>query len=254
MGDDLLVARLNGIWRSLDGGATWTQPDSELCPDRSYFWVYQIRRSPDNPNQLAAQVDAALYISSNNGNTWQNTIGNCGSSTISEWGIRWHPGRNGEIWYKVTDHYMIMTNYGEQLKIIFDIGDIIGPDNMNIIQSIAFSQSDPDTVIMQTNRGTLLSGDGGVTWQEFSLPDSLKNTSNIREIPEKPGYYLIKKYDIKQYLFYTTDNFKTIKTYKVTDDANTIIWNPTDEFHFYQGNLYLATNKGIESVPLSEFE
>jgi hypothetical protein len=63
-----------GIFKSTDGGTTWSRIDSGLAinKDTGYpFYVKSIAVHPDNPDIVFAATGSGLYKSSNGGKTWE---------------------------------------------------------------------------------------------------------------------------------------------------------------------------------------
>lgn len=61
-----------GIFKSSDGGATWSQLGSTAGPD--FYYVNDIVISPQNANRLYASTRTGVWRSSNGGNTWTRVL------------------------------------------------------------------------------------------------------------------------------------------------------------------------------------
>ena len=66
--DDFFIAQGNRIYRTQDGGQTWETSSTGLTGD----FVYDLKRNPLVPEQLAAATSDGLFLSSDNGATWES--------------------------------------------------------------------------------------------------------------------------------------------------------------------------------------
>ena len=66
-----------GIWRSIDGGLTWTQPVGSVppggarCPGRTSAWSVSFEPSS---NRVYVATDCGIAVSNSNGLTWAHTV------------------------------------------------------------------------------------------------------------------------------------------------------------------------------------
>ncbi|MGC8549968.1 MAG: WD40/YVTN/BNR-like repeat-containing protein [Acidobacteriaceae bacterium] len=73
------------IWRTTDGGATWTKIVTGLPADqRTGSWVNTVRVDPKQPGLLFAATETTVYVSFDNGNHWQSLRQNLPSTSIRD--------------------------------------------------------------------------------------------------------------------------------------------------------------------------
>ncbi|HEU4391600.1 MAG TPA: BACON domain-containing carbohydrate-binding protein, partial [Blastocatellia bacterium] len=61
-----------GIFRSTDGGLSWTYLNSTLTQD--FYYINDLVISPNNSNRLYAATGTGVWRSTNGGNTWERTL------------------------------------------------------------------------------------------------------------------------------------------------------------------------------------
>ena len=73
------------IWRTVDGGKTWTKIVNGLPSDeRTGSWVNCVRVDPKQPGLLFAGTETTVYVSFNNGDHWQSLRQNLPSTSIRD--------------------------------------------------------------------------------------------------------------------------------------------------------------------------
>ncbi len=72
-----------GIFRSIDGGATWQQIPSTANED--FYWVNRLAFSPADPDIMLAACGSGVWRSTDGGETWTQT------STFNALDVRYHP-------------------------------------------------------------------------------------------------------------------------------------------------------------------
>ncbi len=73
------------IWRTTDGGKTWTKIVNGLPSDqRTGSWVNTLRADPKQPGLLFAGTETTVYVSFDNGNHWQSLRQNLPSTSIRD--------------------------------------------------------------------------------------------------------------------------------------------------------------------------
>lgn len=194
---NVYAGSIGAIFKSTDGGTTWTQLDSGLPDGR----VYQIDIDLDNANHLWASIeDQGLYESTDAGQTWAVTtlavelppdgqvpiLQNRGNTGQLFAGVRaggvWSSLDQGTTWEASTDGISLFirglaidpndhdTMYAASLKDgIFKSTD--GGEtwmNTGLIGVLAFDidvdPNDSDNVYLAGGSGVVRSTDGGVSW------------------------------------------------------------------------------------------
>ena len=73
------------IWRTTDGGKTWTSIVEGLPRDeRTGSWVNVLRADPKQPGLLFAGTETTVYVSFDNGDRWQSLRQNLPSTSIRD--------------------------------------------------------------------------------------------------------------------------------------------------------------------------
>ncbi|MGB7228990.1 MAG: hypothetical protein WBD26_14690 [Candidatus Acidiferrales bacterium] len=100
------------IWRTTDGGRSWTSIVNGLPRDeRTGSWVNILRADPEQPGLLFAGTETTVYVSFDNGDHWQSLAQNLPSTSIRDLAIH-------------TDYHMndlVIGTYGRGLWILDDI-------------------------------------------------------------------------------------------------------------------------------------
>ncbi len=73
------------IWRTADGGKTWTSIVNGLPSDeRTGSWVNILRADPKQPGLLFVGTETTVYVSFDNGDHWQSLRQNLPSTSIRD--------------------------------------------------------------------------------------------------------------------------------------------------------------------------
>jgi photosystem II stability/assembly factor-like uncharacterized protein len=100
------------IWRTTDGGKTWTSIVNGLPSDeRTGSWVNVLRADPEQPGLLFAGTETTVYVSFDNGDHWQPLRQNLPSTSIRDLTIH-------------TDYHMndlVIGTYGRGFWVLDDI-------------------------------------------------------------------------------------------------------------------------------------
>jgi photosystem II stability/assembly factor-like uncharacterized protein len=188
------------IQRSDDGGKTWAPVGNKFVYDgvpgtHQHFdgtsrpWefkrVWHLEPSQTDPDMVYAGVeDAALFRSSDGGQTWQELAGLRGHGTGSSWqpgagGLCLHtilldPSGTGRIYIAISAAGAFRTddggatwrpiNRGLKSQYIPDPDAEVG----HCIHRIAMHRSHPNVLFMQKHWDVMRSDDAGESWQEVS--------------------------------------------------------------------------------------
>ncbi len=100
------------IWRTTDGGKTWTSIVNGLPKDeRTGSWVNSLRVDPKQPGLLFAGTETTVYVTFDNGDHWQSLRQNLPSTSIRDLDVH-------------TDHHqndLVIGTYGRGFWVLDDI-------------------------------------------------------------------------------------------------------------------------------------
>ena len=100
------------VWRTSDGGKTWTGIVSGLPSDeRTGSWVNSLRADPEQPGLLFVGTETTVYVSFDNGDHWQSLRQNLPSTSIRDLTVH-------------TDYHMndlVIATYGRGFWVLDDI-------------------------------------------------------------------------------------------------------------------------------------
>jgi photosystem II stability/assembly factor-like uncharacterized protein len=100
------------IWRTADGGKTWTSIVNGLPRDeRTGSWVNSLRVDPQQAGLLFAATESTVYVSFDNGDHWQSLQQNLPTTSIRDLDVH-------------TDHHqndLILGTYGRGFWVLDDI-------------------------------------------------------------------------------------------------------------------------------------
>jgi photosystem II stability/assembly factor-like uncharacterized protein len=189
------------IQRSDDGGKTWQPVGNKFVYDGvpgTHLWydgtphpwefarVWHLEPSLTDPDTVYAGVeDAALFRSTDGGQTWQELPGLRGHESGSYWqpgagGMGLHtivldPGGNGRIFIAISAAGVFRTDDTGQtwrpmnrgLKSEYELPDP-NAEVGHCVHRIAMHPSRPDVLFMQKHWDVMRSDDAGETWHEVS--------------------------------------------------------------------------------------
>jgi len=162
----------HGIYRSTDGGATWTQ--TAFNPS-NISWtglgengqVYQLSYHPSISGRVYIGTNRGLFISNDNMQTWTRVLSNADITHI-----QFHPSDTGTV-YVYDDYYW--GNNGDQILVSLDGGftfsasdTLAGNNGANV--EIAVSPDCPDCLFAASGNGVWKSTDKGQNFQFMSNP------------------------------------------------------------------------------------
>jgi hypothetical protein len=184
-----------GIWRMTNQGKNWIRSDSGIPQSISdpfeYNVINSVHRAPQNPAVAFAVCGIAVYYSSNSGFNWQLVSGRRGL-LVNQDHLRWHPYRPGEVWFfgetsTFAPYLYAYKDYGMSVKIQVDLNALGWPSDGKM-EDVAFDSGDPNVIYVASNRGIMVSRDGGYTWHmgQVTIPDG-GSVVAIRENERKPG-------------------------------------------------------------------
>ena len=153
----------SGLYRSLDGGVTWTALTGHGLPDAP--GRIGVAVSPSEPDRLYALIDAkagGLYRSDNGGGDWTRVSGD-----PRIWQRGWYfgeltvnPKNADQLW--VCDTIMLRSDDGGR-TFIPEKGDPTGDD----FHALWIDPADPDRRILGVDQGAVVTLNGGRTWSSW---------------------------------------------------------------------------------------
>ncbi|HTX42271.1 MAG TPA: hypothetical protein VMD25_10620 [Acidobacteriaceae bacterium] len=132
------------IWRTVDGGKTWTKIVNGLPNDeRTGSWVNKVRADPGQPGLLFAGTETTVYASFDNGDRWQSLQQNLPSSSIRDLDVH-------------TDHHendLVIGTYGRGFWVLDDITPLrqIAADTQHISSSPVYFFPPEDAIRARIN-------------------------------------------------------------------------------------------------------
>jgi hypothetical protein len=164
----------HGIYRSVDGGNTWTLTDFNPV---ELGWgglgtndkIYKVIYHPIVPNMIYIGTSKGLFRSNDNLNTWTQLLS---SSDITD--IDFHP-TDPDVIYCYDDYYW--SNFQNQIFRSLDRGITFNPSNTisgnnDARGYIAVSPASPDNVYFASSKGVWKSIDKGLNFTFLSNPNS----------------------------------------------------------------------------------
>jgi photosystem II stability/assembly factor-like uncharacterized protein len=153
-----------GIYKSTDGGTTWTQLTQGL-PTRGVGNI-GIAVAPTDPNRLYAIVDAkkgGLYRSDDAGATWKVMDGEA-----RIWGRGWYfdrvtvdPKNENRLYVMNTSTYR-SSDGGKTFEAIK------GAPGGDDYHELWINPNDPDRMVLSSDQGTIVSVDGARSWSTWN--------------------------------------------------------------------------------------
>jgi xyloglucan-specific exo-beta-1,4-glucanase len=171
---------LDGLWRSVDGGKSWSQVSTDLVPLGESFG-----KTVNLPGVTFVEFDAAtvangktqtiyvgvsgqgVYRTTDGGNTWQALSNNNFSQLVPQQG---EVINNGELVVTFYDSQRQRKN-GSVWKFAGNNWQDITPKKQENYSALAVDPNNPNHLLVAINRltphGVFRSTDGGKSWQNF---------------------------------------------------------------------------------------
>lgn len=216
-----------GVWKSTDGGNTWTVLTDGLPTTYSGALAFD----PTNPDIIYYGMGElhycgdcypgdGLFKSTDGGATWTKiALTNEVGSYISRIAIR--PDNPDVIFVASNQGLARSTDGGSTWNWIFNVNDV---------NSIVINPNHPDSIFIGVySRGVYLSTDGGDNWTQItSLPTSGIGRVELAMHPQHPNYLLAS--------FVDASNGGLYGLYKSTDGGATWTQLPAPDYLYSQGN------------------
>jgi len=183
-----------GIFKTTDGGQTWTQlestvnsdpDDPDAVPFGAFFYVNKIQVSPTNPSRVYAATRFGVWRSLDAGESWEFVLGNtnavdpgvalndAGFSFAGATDLQIRTDQSPDVLFAAfgsftQDGLYRSTNGGTTWQKVGTGGTLDRPDQGRMTIAIAPSDQDVVYVAMADNDGAMIdvfrSEDGGLSW------------------------------------------------------------------------------------------
>ena len=156
----------SGLYKSIDGGATWRQLTKGLPTTAQGLGRIGIAVAPSDPNRLYANVDApklgGVYRSDNAGETWQRV-----NNEVRIWGrgsdfaeVKVDP-KNKDIVYSANTSTYRSTDAGKSYHAIK------GAPGGDDYHTVWINPNNPQIILLASDQGATITVNGGQTWSSW---------------------------------------------------------------------------------------
>jgi len=162
-----------GIFKTSDGGATWTQLASTISSD--FYYINKLAVSPNDHNRIYAATRTGLWVSPNAGATWSRLYDASAVNGVTDLALRTDATPDTLIMacgIFATASIQYSANGGGTWSTAYTEADMgrtslaLAPSNQNIVYALASSNTYDDMLAV------LQSTDGGASWHS-----QVRNTS-----------------------------------------------------------------------------
>lgn len=239
-----------GIWKTIDGGATWTRQNTatftgtDAFANFVTFWDANEGICQGDPNGGYFEI----YRTMDGGTTWTRVpSGNIPAPLTGEYGYVGNYDVNGDsIWFGTNKGRIYRSN---DKGLTWSVSQSPITDFGSAASNGEFAFESATTGILQNNSYEFwLTNDAGATWTSIAASGAIRENA-ICSVPGVPGAYVILGEDVdfgERGSSYTLDyglNWTTID--ELGDDVN--VNNPTD-VKFYNSTVGLASGFTTSSV------
>lgn len=170
-------ARISGVYRTKDGGETWTQ-----LPGLQGKAVWSLAIWPAGPDIVAAGTSEGVFLSRDAGESWTAISPANDPELRPVVSLAFHPA-NSEILYAGTTHLPWRTRDGGRHWQSIHSGMLDDSD----VFSIAVDAQSPATVFASACSGVYRSGDAGSSWRRMATPRGAFRTYLVTLDPRRAG-------------------------------------------------------------------
>ncbi|MGC2620977.1 MAG: hypothetical protein WA414_18180 [Acidobacteriaceae bacterium] len=132
------------VWRTQDGGKTWTKIVTGLPTDeRTGSWVNSLRVDPQQPGLLFAGTETTVYVTFDNGDHWQSLQQNLPTTSIRDLDVHTDNHQND----------LVVGTYGRGFWVLDDITPLrhIAADAHSISSASAYLFEPEDAIRSRVN-------------------------------------------------------------------------------------------------------
>ncbi len=246
-GEILVASRLEKIWRSLDGGETWSKPEPGFINNDEWLQIYAVARSPKNPKIIyAVDDDRRLFNSMDNGNSWELAYEDNGY--IDMYNIRLNPHKPEEIWTfgwgggpEWRSSFIGLSNFGTQEKVNVNLDSLLGNHYSEWIFDLTFDAVNGEILYAWTTSGFFKSINGGISWVSIGENiQPIKRFSSMIYDPRFENSLFLEKSDS---IYYSNDGLESIQfvgKFRENGDKNFGVY-----LKIIDDLLFISANEGI---------
>lgn len=169
-----------GVYRSLDGGSTWTAYRNGLVNT----FVRCLAVQPRHPDSVYCGANDGVYLSIDGGQNWTRLLATVDSQTHSVRSLAIDPIRSGTVY---------AGTYGMGVEKTLNGGATWTQINLglanSLIRAVAIHPARPETVLAGsgTGGGVLRSYNGGLQWNVHPVLDTTATTGAVEKIVFDPA-------------------------------------------------------------------
>jgi len=256
MVNPLFAGTKGGIFKSSDGGGSWTGASEGILPDaEGKRDIKVIVADPQKPQTLYAGAKNGVFKSSDQGANWTSkSIGilpdSKGTTEIKEGSFVVHPTDSNTLYAGTKNGLFKTIDGGENWTLVEKDLFPTNPDGDHEVKSLLLDPTNPLIFYVGTRDGFFKSTDGGITWVQTDrgMDADLEGRKEVKSLAIDPASPKTLYAGTRAGVFKTTDGGTTWKsaTAGITPDDKQnkdIRWIALDPKN--PGRLYAATKMGI---------
>lgn len=188
---------MGGVWKTSDGGTTWTNQLMLTTPNES--WTNYVHFFDANNGIIGGDPESGefeIYTTANGGSTWTRVPGaNIPDPLSSEYGYNggYYAAGNNIFFYTGKGRIYKSTDKGLTWSVLATNTIISDFGGASVSGDMAWSDSNRGIIVRKTFLGTTPTGltlhrttDGGTTWSSVSF-SGINAANNINDITYVPG-------------------------------------------------------------------